>query len=430
MSDIAIESEQSILAAMILHEDALVEALDLIDVEAFSERRHRLIFNAIIDVYRDANVIDLTLLETHLRDMGTLLEVGGVDYLMSMINEFPVSRGKLKAHANTLKEKQILRTLDRFGRIIQDKVKDGSKAKDLIAEAESGLIEISLQTKESKKADAGSIIAEIHEDFEYAKKGRRILTNPQIFGLSIPIPFYAPGHLWMIGAPSSHGKSTFLMQVLLDILKEGASVMVFSLEDSRKEKIQTMIANIAGVPRKRQIMGVLSPDEQRAVKAAEDQILTYPVLIYDDVRDLDQIRLKIKKEKLKAEVDIVAIDFVQNLRGDGEIYNRMAEAAVTLQDMTKELNVCMIALSQMTDDKLRGAQELFSAADIVVVLQLLAKLKKDKYVKPKSYEEQADINPRDLDLIIDKDRPFGETGLRKLRFSQNWTRIEPRYTGA
>lgn len=419
------ESEQLLLAGMILHEDVLIDSIDNVSVEMFADEKHRLIFNAIIDCYRDEKAVDLVLLSDHLSQQGVLSMVGGVSYLTDLL-AYPPMRSGVKPHAEKVKEGHLLRKMAEFGKNIQAQAEYGGDPKELLDLAESGLIEIFLETKEEKKADVGSILLEVQQEWELVKKEgvRGIKTPMQTLGMSNPIPYFVPGHLWMIGAPSSHGKSTFMMDLLKSAMNEMAAVMVFSLEDSRQEKVHTLIANIADVTKKKLVQGAFTPEEESAITLAKDLIKRYPLSIFDNVRTLDAIRLKVKKEKMKAEVDIVAIDFVQNLRGDPDIYRRMSAAALQLQDMADELHVCLIVLSQMTDDRLKGAGELYAAADVVLFLSLLAREAKEKARRSGQQDDQVD--PRWLDLVIDKNRPFGETGKKRLRFSEKWTRIEPR----
>jgi predicted ATP-dependent serine protease len=124
------------------------------------------------------------------------------------------------------------------------------------------------------------------------------------------------------------------------------------------------------------------------------------------------MELKIKKHKIKNTVDVVAIDFVQNIMAKGDdIYNQMREVAIKLQKIAKKHNICMLGLSQISEGKdkgsisLRGAQELASSADIVLWI-----------------DRKPDVPA--FDLIIRKNRPFGVTGKIPMTFSQTWTNIK------
>lgn len=411
----AIESEQLLLASMMSHENSLVEGLDLVSAEMFSDRRHRLIFNAIIDVYRDASSVDVILVTNHLKEQGTLSEAGGAGYLAEVF-EYWTGRANIRAHASQVKNSHLLRRISQFGQYVHEKAEESSDPQEMLALAEAQLIEVTLQTKGSRPPDPASIIQEMRAERAALKAGkvRRIQTNRMIFGESNPIPFLGP-HLWMIGAPTSHGKSTFTADLVLHaIQKQGGSAMIFSLEDTRTEKMDVFLANITDISKKRIITNSLSPDEEVILEKAEEYLKGFPFLIYDDVRTLEAIRLKVKKEKLYSEVDIVVLDYIQNIHGDPDIYKRMSQAAVFLDAMKKELNVTIICLSQMTEEiRLKGAGELEAAADIILILKRPGK---DKTNGEETY----------LDLFISKNRAFGETGKRTLQFSKNWTRIERR----
>lgn len=420
MSTVSIPSEQAILGAMLLHEDMLVEGMDLVSVEMFHEKRHQVIFNAMIDVYRDSNAVDQILVGERLREIGKLEEIGGFSYLTGIMNNAPVSRSMIKPFASKVKEAHLLRCLSGWGRHVQELVGDGGDPKEILSKAESALIDVAMQTKEEKKPDISSIMQNVRKGWEEARIGgvKRILTPRNFFnreGRPNPIPFYHPGHLWMIAAPSTHGKTTFMIHLMREVLDGGASVMIFSLEDSQEEKAQLFVANIADVPRNRLISGVFTPDEERVIQEAERRLLAYPLMIFDNVRTVEEIRLKVKKEKLTSVVDIVVIDFIQRVRGESDIYKRMVNAIEKLADMADELAVTIVCLSQMTDEtKMKGAGELFEAADIVLVGK-----------RPK--REASDGHEFDFDLVIDKNRGFGPTGrCPELQFSKNWTKIQLR----
>lgn len=420
----SVELERAIIAGMLIHDDTFLEGLDLLSGEQFYEKRHRLIYNAMIDCYRDHGVIDLPLLTDHLRDRGLLTEVGGASYIADILDAYPIRTG-FKANAGKLKEKHLVRQVSRWGQHIQDLAADCADSKALLSQAEGALLDIAMQTKEERRPDVGSILLEMDEEDAKIQSGnvRRVLTNRYIFGeVSNPIPFWMPGNVVMIGGPSSHGKTAMLIQILRDAMDNGASVLLFTLEDKRKEKMRAFIENISDVHHKKQILGGLSQADREAVQEARERIKRYPLLIYDDVRTMEAIRLKSKKVKMTSEVDIIAVDFVQNLKSTGKLYDRMAEAAEGVVNLADELDVTVMALSQVStsaakDDiieALKGAGELYELADIVLKVKLEDRFSKDPVAKRKQI------------LTIAKNRTFGEVGDRELQFSENWTRIEPR----
>ena len=129
--------------------------------------------------------------------------------------------------------------------------------------------------------------------------------------------------------------------------------------------------------------------------------------------------MKAKKHKLQDDISLIAIDYVQNIHGSGDLYQDMRAVSMDLDKLKKDLSVTVIALSQVTNESakmnsevigLKGAGELAAAADIVLWL---------KRVKGEGKE-------RFLDCEIRKNRPFGVTGIIPLTFSKKWTRLDRR----
>jgi len=216
----------------------------------------------------------------------------------------------------------------------------------------------------------------------------------------------------MLGGYTSHGKSTLMSQIVADVCRNDAKVLIFSVEDSIEDKLIRLIATVTGEPIRSILRGYANEDR---LLAAQLQIEKWGIHIYDDVYNLEEMDMKIKKHKLQGGVDIVVIDFVQNIQAKGEgIYDRMSEVAIKLQQIAKRHNVCVLALSQISkDNNLRGAQELESAADIVLWID------RDK---------DANLTDnRNFNLLVRKNRPFGKTGRIGMCFSETWTGIKEIY---
>lgn len=181
--------------------------------------------------------------------------------------------------------------------------------------------------------------------------------------------------------------NTFLiLQLLLNILREGAKVVLFSTEMDRKMNMLRFIGNISGLGVIDIIRGKLLENEEEYLKEAQAELRSYKdrLVIYDNIYSLSEIRLKAKKLKLTRGLDIIAVDFIQNLRGVESIYERMAEAAIGLQQMAQELNVIMIIGSQVSQSsagwqnkeaiEFKGAGEIAAIADVAI---WLAKVERD-----------------------------------------------------
>lgn len=417
----SLEAEKSVLGAILIDGDSLLKAADILSLEDFYHSAHVRIFSACLDVYQDGSPVDIATVAERLRAINALDEIGGIAYLSQLANETPIA-ANIGHYAQIVRKYAITRRARLWALEIQKEAE--TSVEDLpgwFGRMEQGIIDLSETVREKKSPHAADILREILADWEESKLGKKNHTPCRAFekfNASGAIPGFYPGHLWMIGGYTSAGKSTFLAQLLTDACQDGAKVCIFSTEDGRKEKMMKIIGNLADVSQRRQMAAEIEGFEDR-IREAMNTIKQWGLLTYDDVTTADEIRLKAKKHKLQGGLDIVCLDYVQNLAGDGNLYERMSDAAGKLFRMGKELGVTVIVLSQVNNESmkgdseiigLKGAGELASAADIVLWL---------KRVKGCG-------NERHLDCEIRKNRPFGETGVVEMQFSDYWTRIERR----
>lgn len=222
-------------------------------------------------------------------------------------------------------------------------------------------------------------------------------------------------HINFIGGYTSAGKSTILAQIIIAAARLEAEIVVFSLEDSREEKFMTIIAVMTGIHKRKLVMGKLSEDEERIVGEAAAEIMSWNLRIYDDVWTLSEMEEIIKSN----EVDIIAIDYIQNvfIRGMQKIYDRMCYASQELFRFASAYNACFIILSQSSNESarnesdvmgLKGAGELAAIANSVLWLS-------------KGRKEE---NKRKVTLSIRKNKTFGPCGDIDLEYSEDWTRLE------
>ena len=413
-----IEAEQSILGAILLDPDSLLIASDILDSQDFYRESHRIIYDALLDLYQLGEPVEVVSLTERLKVKGEIEKIGGLSYLSTLVGIIPTSSA-IRYHAKIVKDKSTLRRIQRYAIELIEKTKNGvDNLKDFFGDMEREVIEISQTVREKKSPYITTILAELKNSWQGEDKDIRTYI-PTDNKLSLAIPGFYPGHLWMIGGYTSVGKSTFLAQLITDVCdNEGAKVLIFSTEDSRKDKTIKLLANVSNVSQRRLFTGNIKGFEER-ISFAEGVLRSWGLIIYDDVYSVDELRLKVKKHKMQDSIDIVCLDFIQNLQGQGTLYERMSDAIIRLQAMAKELQVTVIVLSQVSNEAMRegteiiglkGAGELAAVADIVLWLK----------------RQKGEGNEYNLDCEIRKNRPFGETGIIPLRFSNFWTRIEKR----
>jgi replicative DNA helicase len=413
----SIEAEQSLLGGILLDPDSLLIASDVIDPSDFYRESHRMIFSACMDLYQLGEQIDLITLSERLKTQQKLDAVGGISYLSALVNFSPTATN-VKYHADIIKRKAILRRVKAWAANLLREADEG--VEDLQAwfgRAQEVLVEIEGNVSVRNNPYAGNIISAIKQKWNEMKAGKMTFA-PTDYKFNAVIPGYFPKHFWIIGGYTSNGKSTLLTQILVDTCSEGLRPLIFSLEDSREEKLMKLISNLTDISQVKLVIGDIEGHEQQ-IAEAEELIRKWDPIYYDDIYDLDEIRLKTKKHKLQDGINLVAVDYCQNVIGKGDLYQDMRALSMMLDKIKKDLSITVIALSQVTNESvktnsevigLKGAGELASAADIVLWLRRVKGEGKERF----------------LDCEIRKNRPFGATGIVPLIFSEKWTRIDRR----
>lgn len=227
-----------------------------------------------------------------------------------------------------------------------------------------------------------------------------------------------PGHMWVVGGYTSVGKSFFLNDLLCRLYRAGnPGVAIFSTEMSSGQYALRMLANrttySTWVIEERKLV---HKAQLQALKEAWDHLNTRNLYLYDDLYSFKKIEQTIEAIKHRKGLDLIAIDYIQNLQGKGSVYERMSALSPAIQAMSKRLEVCSIVLSQVSNEAAKedlsiigykGAGEIAAAADLGVWLQR---------------EEKEKENVR---FMIRKNR-HGMTGEGLLVYSENYTRFEER----
>jgi replicative DNA helicase len=352
----SIEAEQSVLGAILLEPDSILKASEIISPGDFYRSSHRMIYSFCLEIYEDLSTVDTLVLSERLKAKNKLDEVGGLEYLTDLLAATPTA-GNITHYAKIIKEKAILRRIAAWAYELQQKATEGDiDTKEIFNKMESDIIDLSQPLSERKSSDMQNILNNIIRRWDDEKNGLKKYI-PTDYKFSTIIPRYVPGHLWIIGGYTSTGKSTLLAQMIIDTCYEGARCLVFSLEDSREDKVIKLLSNLAYTPQTKLMTGELTGVEKKVADATE-KLRIFDLHIFDDVYSVDEMRLKIKKHKLQGGVDIVALDFIQNIIGEGTLYERLSEAIVKLQKMAKDLSVTMLIVSQVSNEAMRSNSEI------------------------------------------------------------------------
>lgn len=372
-----LESEKALLGTLLQAPERFMEIADALTVNDLFSSANQNIWKAMHTIYESGKEFDVPTLVVQIRqqevDAGPTIEV-----LKDTWAEWPTGVSSLSTFVKQIKNKSLLRQIIKSSNShSQTAFLEGTKAEELLESIEKDTLNIIDRTVDIKPVDASGIITDLNADIEKGKelgwegyKTRFPMLDENTGGL-------IPTQTWIIGAYTGIGKTFLILQILLNVLRQGGKVVLFSTEMDRKINMLRLIGNIAGLGTIKMMRGNLDETEKANMEKAKEELRGYKdsLSIYDNVYTLEDIRLKTKKIKLSTGVNVVAIDFIQNLRGEGEsIYERMSQAAVGLQQVAQELGVTLLIGSQVAQTsagwqskeaiEFKGAGEIAAVADV------------------------------------------------------------------
>ena len=413
-----LEAEQGVLGSILFKPDSLLEVVDTINTKDFYHASHRAIFNAIYDQYELGEGINLMSITQRLRNKGDLEKSGGATYVSKLFADVN-SPANVKYYAKMVKDSSILRSIhDWAGNLMQSSKNGGVEdVRIWCSQVQAELVEISKGAKPKKDPKVQAIMREVNEYWSKVQAGERtnIATVDWMYDIA---PGYYPTHEWIITGYTGFGKSTLLNQLICEACINDAGIVLFSTEETRRQKVMRMISYLKRIPYRKLVTGDVL-DHANEIKGAQQVINEWNIFVYDDVRTIDELRMMTMKHKLQNKIDIVCLDYIQGLRGDGRSkYDVLAAASERFYGMLHELDVAGIALSQVSNEYARnpseqmstkGANEWAEAADIVIDL---AKVKGG--------------NEKDINFDFKKNRAFHTRGVKQMAYNENWTRFERR----
>jgi replicative DNA helicase len=428
-----IEAEQCVLGAILLENDALLKALEILKPQNFYRDAHRKIFDAILALFERSEPIDLLTVSEMLRRRNQLEDIGGSTYLATLLEAAPTA-ANIRYHARMVRETAILRSLINVAtEVIAECYEHTEDVEELLDRAERMIFEISEQRVNAAFANLKDLLKDSIRYTEQLYERHELITG-------LPTGFrdfdeltagLQPSDLIIIAARPSMGKTAFALNIARNVgmrmRQPREAVAVFSLEMSKEQLALRMLCSEARIDSSRLRRGYLDKSEWgRLVNAAND-LSDMPVFI-DDSPGLSVLDLRAKSRRLQSEhgLSLIIIDYLQLLRGRGRVESRqqeISEISRSLKAFAKELRVPVIALSQLSraveqrgDRKpqladLRESGAIEQDADLIVFIY-----------RDEMYDKET--NDKGIaKLIIGKQRN-GPTGDVELAFLREYARFE------
>ena len=432
----AIELEEAVLGALMLEHDSIIAVQEYVTADAFYTEEHRLIYKAIESLSAELKPIDLYTVTECLKVRGELKKVGGAAYLAQLTQKVG-SAANVEFHAKIIAQKYVQRERIRSATEIQRRSYDEDQdVTDLIGYAESEIFKVAEGHVKRSVQSAKDVLAKAMSQIEEASK------NTSAFN-GVPSGFMAvdrvtlgwqPSDLIIIAARPAMGKTAFVLSMARNMAIDHESpVAFFSLEMSSVQLMMRLIIAETGLSGTDIKSGRLTPEQWRHLESATKPLGTAPLFIDDTpARSVFEFRSKARRLKIHNDIKIIIIDYLQLMTGNAESKgNREQEVAFisrTLKAIAKELNVPIIALSQLSRatetrggskrpqlSDLRESGAIEQDADIVAFIH-----------RPEYYGMNTDENGMPTagmaEIIIAKHRSGAATDV-KLRFLKEQTRF-------
>ncbi|MDK2564521.1 replicative DNA helicase [Romboutsia sedimentorum] len=416
----SVESEQSILGSILLDKDAMITVTETIRPDDFYKEAHKIIYECMIKLSNKNEPIDLITLTEELRRQGHLDDIGGITYITSLSTIVPTT-SNVKYYADIVKEKSVLRKLIKASNDIINLGYDGStKIEDVLDKAEKKIFDISQEKASDDFKSINSVLMDAYDMIEHLYTNKTEMTGitTGFTDLNKKINGMQRTDLLLIAARPAMGKTAFSLNLVQNAaLKGDASVAVFSLEMSKEQLVQRMLSSQSNVELSKLKTGKLGENDwPRIIDAMA--VLSNAKIHIDDTAGIkiSELRSKCRKLKIEQGLDLILIDYLQLMEGEGNNESRQQEISKisrSLKMIAKELNCPVVALSQLSRapeqradhrpmlSDLRESGAIEQDADIVMFLY------RDEYYHPDS--DRKNIG----EVIIAKNR-HGETGAVEL----------------
>jgi replicative DNA helicase len=436
-----LEAEKSVLGAVLIDNERFNHAAELIDAKDFFRDAHRRIFEKMIALSERGNAIDFVTLKEELSRSSELEEVGGPAYIASLADGVPRS-ANVEYYARIVKEKSTLRSLIHSANKILVEAYEAEQEPDvLLDEAERSIFAIAEDRIRAGFVPLRDLVQTSFQTIEKLQQHKGMVTGvPTGFvDLDEMTSGLQPSDLVLVAARPSMGKTSFVLNIAQHVgTSTDMTVGFFSLEMSKEQLFMRMLTSEARIDAHRFRTGYLNEKDYGRLSHALGTLAEARVFI-DDTASIGVLEMRAKARRLKAEhgLHLLVIDYIQLMQGRGRFESRQAEIASisrSLKGLAKELNVPIVALSQLSRasetradhrpqlSDLRESGALEQDADVVMFIYR-AEQYRDSEGNPNTEEQGT------AEIIIGKQRN-GPIGTAKLAFIKEHTRFENLAHGA
>lgn len=431
-SDIA--AEQAVLGAMLVDKEAVIKAIELLKPTDFYRQDNGEIFAAMLDVYAKGDPVDFLTVREALKLRNSLEKVGADSYISSLIDSVPTT-SNVEAYIKIVEQKAMVRSLIKAANdVISYGYAETEEVDKIIDMTEKRIFDV-LQNRNTKGyASIKDVLVDTFDTLErlYTSKSSVAGMESGFKELDLKTSGVNNSDLIIVAARPAMGKSAFALNIATSIAKSGVPVLIFTLEMSKEQMVNRILCSEAQVDSNKVRTGKLDTEDWVKLGKASGDLAETPIYI-DDAPGLSpvELRAKCRKAKIEKDIGLVVVDHMQLMEASKSNLSpiqAMSEISRSLKILAKELNIPVIALSQLSRaaeqrpdhrpmlSDLRESGSIEQDADIVMFLY------RDDYYNPES--EKKNI----AEVIIAKNRQ-GSTGTVELAWIPQFTKFANLYKG-
>lgn len=420
----SLDAERSTLGSLLIDKDAIVKVCDILKPTDFYHDAHRMIYQAITDLYDKRTPIDLVTMSNLLEDRNELKLVGGASYLSKLANDVPTST-HIFQYASIVKQKSILRRLILAGDAIKGLgYEEEEDIENVMDRAEKSLFEVSQTFMANRFVHIKDILNQTYEkisDLHDPDAKERYRGIPTGFGsLDNILSGLQPSDLLVLAARPSMGKTALALNIAQNVAKKGKVVGLISLEMSKEQLVERMFCSLLSVDSWKMRTGRLSDEDFSKIGSIMDELNSMKIFIDDSVgNSIAELKAKARRLKMESGLDFLIVDYLQlmTLGGyGGSLQNRVqeiSEISRSLKALARDLHIPILALSQLSraveqrPSKLPQLSDLRESGAIEQDADVVLMLYREDY-----YEEDTDRKGI-TDIFIRKHRngPIGHVEL-------------------
>jgi replicative DNA helicase len=420
-----LDAEMALLGSIMLRPEALFDITDKINLDSFYSEKHRIIFEAMMELFTKRSPIDLLSVSARLKEKGWLDQIGGNTYLTEIVNVVP-SSANIGYYADIVQKKYMMRRLiEASDHISQIGYDENKELEEMLDNAEKKLFDVTNYNTSHKFVPLKDELTEAWERLDKLHTdGQGMRGIPTGFpDLDHKLAGFQKADLIILAARPSMGKTSLALDIIRQTAVEhGTPVGIFSLEMSSQQLVDRMLAAQSNVDAWKMRTGKLSrQDDFESIREGLDKLAKAPIYI-DDQPGNNILRMRSIARRLKNEkgLGLIVVDYLQLMvpttTKNDNVVQQITEISRSLKNLARELDVPVLALSQLSRaieqrggrprlSDLRDSGSIEQDADVVMFIH-----REDKY---KDESEKTNI----AEIMIEKHRN-GETGKIELFFNE------------